>query len=191
LTAAAWRRSLGIALLALLPGTATSPALGQEESAANEAATAAVQQGETAPTDDRAALTDPEEAELDARAAEVAGELRCLVCRNQSVLESNAELSREMQALIRERLAAGDTPEEVKDYFVSRYGEFVLLQPRASGINLLVYTLPGVALLVGFLVARNRLKKWASSGAPEAGPVDEDHLAEDEEEWLAQAMRES
>ena len=92
-------------------------------------------------------------------------------------------------ALMNQLLYEGKA-KEVKEYFVSRYGEFVLLQPRARGINLLVYTLPGVALLLGFLVARNRLKKWASRGAPAAVAVDGQALAEDDEQWLREALRE-
>lgn len=176
-----------LSLLAGPPGRADAQ---EPTGEANGTAPAAVQGVEVEPETDRSTLTDPEAAELDARAAEVAGQLRCLVCRNQSVLESNAELSREMQALIRERLAAGDTPEEVKQYFVSRYGEFVLLQPRAEGINLLVYGLPVVALLVGFLVARNRLRKWASAGGAEGEEVGARSLAEEDERWLQDALRE-
>lgn len=186
-----WRPDMRLALV--LAAVAASPGLGvaQEagaEAEANEGAAAAVQ--ESGPGDDRSALTDPKEAELDARAAEVAGQLRCLVCRNQSVLESNAELSREMQSVIRERLAAGETEEEVKAYFVSRYGEFILLQPRARGINLLVYALPGAALLLGFFVARNRLRRWARAGMDGAAVADEESLAVDDEEWLREALRE-
>ena len=102
---------------------------------------------------DRSALTDPAEEALDALAAEVASGLRCPVCRNQSIVESNAELSREMQAVVRDRLAAGETPAEVEAYFVSRYGEWILLKPQARGINLLVYGLPVVVLVLGFFLA--------------------------------------
>lgn len=178
----------------------SGPALAQESAArtggeANDVVPTAVQESgqivEQESTDGSSALTDPAEAELDAQAAEVAGQLRCLVCRNQSVLESNASLSREMQSLIRERLAAGETPDEVKAYFVSRYGEFVLLQPEARGINLLVYALPGAALLLGLLIARNRLRKWASAGADGGGTgIDGETLAADDERWLNEAVRE-
>jgi cytochrome c-type biogenesis protein CcmH len=141
---------------------------------------------------DPSSLTDPAEAELDALAAEVAGELRCPVCRNQSVLESNAELSREMQSVVRERLAAGETPEQVKAYFVSRYGEWILLQPRARGINLLVYGLPGVALVVGLVLARSRLRKWAGAGSSGATTRESsDALSGDDERWIREALRES
>ncbi len=158
----------------------------------------------------RSELTDPAAAELDARAAEVAAELRCPVCRNQSVLESNAELSREMQDVVRERLAAGETPEEVKAYFVSRYGEWILLKPPAQGINLVVYLLPLVALLLGAAILRGRLRKWATAGAGEraetgpelrldaedaAGPPATDSgesewLSPENQRWLKEALRE-
>jgi cytochrome c-type biogenesis protein CcmH len=105
-------------------------------------------------------------AELDDLAARVAGELRCPVCRNQAVVESSAQLSREMQALIRERLAAGDTPEQVKAYFVARYGEWILLKPEARGVNLLVYVVPILTFLLGGLLVWRLLRRW--SGGAEA-----------------------
>ena len=170
-------------------------------------ATAVSQEGEPAPgtaaaqeaeaprpvEDDRSALTDPAEADLDARAAEVAGGLRCPVCRNQSILESNADLSREMQRVVRERLAAGETPEEVEAYFVSRYGEWILLKPQARGINLVVYALPLIVLLLGFFLARNRLRKWARAGAAEtaARATERGSIGVEDEEWLRDALRES
>lgn len=101
------------------------------------------------------------EAELDFLMAQVADRLRCPVCRNQSILESPSPLAREMQAVIRERLAAGDSPEEVKAYFVSRYGEWVLLQPEPRGMNLLVYLLPALAFLVGGGLVGWRVRAWA------------------------------
>ena len=141
--------------------------------------------------DDRSALTDPEEAALDALAAEVASGLRCPVCRNQSIVESNADLSREMHAVVRDRLAAGETPAEIEAYFVSRYGEWILLRPQARGINLLVYGLPLVVLVLGFFLARNRLRKWASAGEQGVvvdGPAD---LGAEDEQWLREATREN
>lgn len=102
------------------------------------------------------------EAELDRLTAQVADRLRCPVCRNQSILESPSELAREMQSVIRERLAAGESPEEVKAYFVSRYGEWVLLKPEPRGAALLVYVLPGLAFLVGGGLVGWRLRRWAA-----------------------------
>jgi cytochrome c-type biogenesis protein CcmH len=159
-----------------------------------EAATSepqAVQAPAEPATDDRSALTDPEEAALDALAAEVASGLRCPVCRNQSIVESNADLSREMHAVVRDRLAAGETPEQIEAYFVSRYGEWILLRPQARGINLLVYGLPLVVLVLGFFVARNRLRKWASAGNEAAMPDGPAALGAEDEQWLREAIRES
>ena len=160
-----------------------------------EAATSAPQAVE-APAeqvdDDRSALTDPEEAALDALAAEVASGLRCPVCRNQSIVESNAELSREMHRVVRDKLAAGETPEQVEAYFVSRYGEWILLQPQARGINLIVYALPALALVLGFLLARNRLRKWARTGSDDSGhQAGAEELGAEDERWLRDALRES
>lgn len=107
----------------------------------------------------------PRGEELDALTAKVASQLRCTVCRNQSVVESSATLSQQMQAEIRRRLAAGQSPEEVKQYFVSRYGEWILLQPKAEGINLLVYILPGLALVGGLVLVWIRIRQWTRSEA--------------------------
>ena len=131
--------------------------------------------------------------ELDARAAEIASELRCPVCRNQSVVESNADLSREMQALVRERLVAGDTPDEVKEYFVSRYGEWILLEPQRRGINWLVWGLPFVVLISGAVLAFTLLRRWAASTPDDesAGESSANALTPENERWLQEALRDS
>ena len=135
-------------------------------------------------------LMDREAEELDARAAEIAAELRCPVCRNQSVVESNAELSREMQALVRERLVAGDSEEEVKEYFVSRYGEWILLEPQRRGINWVVWGLPFVALALGAVLAVILVRKWASSASgEEVSDKPSPALSEENERWLREAVR--
>ncbi len=113
----------------------------------------------------------PDDAELDRLTAEVADQLRCPVCRNQSVLESSSELARSMQGVIRERLAGGESPQEVKAYFVGRYGEWILLKPKARGLNLLVYLLPAVVVLGGGLFVRARLRAWRAA-RPEAPAAD-------------------
>ncbi len=152
---------------------------------------AQVSQPEPAPPAGNPALMDREAEELDARAAEIAAELRCPVCRNQSVVESNAELSREMHALVRERLEAGDTPEEVKAYFVSRYGEWILLEPQRRGINWLVWGLPFAALVLGGILAVTLLRKWAgtTTEADSAGRPDTMTLTPENERWLQEALR--
>ena len=75
---------------------------------------------------------------LEARARELSQGLRCLVCRNESIDESNASLARDLRILLRERLVAGDSNEEAVDFIVTRYGEYVLLSPRATGANWLL-----------------------------------------------------
>ncbi|MEJ2548159.1 MAG: cytochrome c-type biogenesis protein CcmH [Gemmatimonadota bacterium] len=135
-------------------------------------------------------LMDREAEELDARAAEIAAELRCPVCRNQAVVESNAELSREMQALVRERLVAGDSPDEVKEYFVSRYGEWILLEPQRRGINWLVWILPFLALAAGAVLAVFLVRKWAAAGSTAEDPVEPTVVLSDENErWIREALR--
>ena len=84
---------------------------------------------------------------LEERAREISAELRCLVCRNESIDDSNAELARDLRILVRERLLEGDTDEDVFQYIVDRYGEFVLLKPDMSGSNLVLW-LTGPAMIV-------------------------------------------
>jgi cytochrome c-type biogenesis protein CcmH/NrfF len=98
------------------------------------------------------------ETELDRQVKEVSSELRCVVCQGLSIQDSPSTLAQEMRAVVREQIAAGRTPDQVKSYFVERYGEWVLLRPKASGVNLIVYVLP-IAMIVGgaafvFLKAR-------------------------------------
>ncbi|GIT91804.1 cytochrome c biogenesis protein CcdA [Jannaschia pagri] len=90
---------------------------------------------------------------LEERARELSKGLRCLVCRNESIDESNAGLARDLRLLVRERLVAGDTDEELIDYVVDRYGEYVLLNPPASGSTLLLWGAPLALLLLGAGVA--------------------------------------
>jgi len=185
-----------VRVIALIMLFVARPGAASAQEVEPEAATSAQQAVEPATeqaVDDRSALTDPEEEALDVLAAEVASGLRCPVCRNQSIVESNAELSREMHAVVRDRLAAGETPEQIEAYFVSRYGEWILLQPQARGINLLVYGLPLVVLVLGFFLARNRLRKWASAGGAAGAEAAVDGAAEleaEDEQWLREALRE-
>ncbi|WP_192360478.1 cytochrome c-type biogenesis protein [Mesorhizobium mediterraneum] len=102
-------------------------------------------------------LADPA---LEARARTLSEELRCMVCQNQSIDESDADLARDLRVLVRQRLVAGDTDQQVIDYIVSRYGEFVLLKPRFSLRNALLWGTPVLLLLAGgifiVLTARSR-----------------------------------
>ncbi len=95
---------------------------------------------------------------LEERARGLSAQLRCMVCQNQSIDDSNAELARDLRVLVRERLVAGDSDEQVIDYVVSRYGEFVLLRPLFNMRNALLWGAPLVLLLGGgaFIVASTR-----------------------------------
>lgn len=86
---------------------------------------------------------------MEARAREISAGLRCLVCRNESIDESNAGLAKDLRLLVRERLVAGDSDEEVVDYVVDRYGEYVLLRPSATGANLLLWIAGPLMLILG------------------------------------------
>ncbi len=101
--------------------------------------------------------------DLEARARTISAELRCMVCQNQSIDDSNADLARDLRLLVRKRLVDGDTDKQVIDYLVSRYGEFVLLKPRFSEKTLLLWGAPATLFLVGGLAlivyARRRAGK--------------------------------
>ena len=95
----------------------------------------------------------------EARARQLSQELRCMVCQNQSIDDSEAPLARDLRLLVRERIAAGDSDEQVIDFLVARYGEFVLLKPRFNPHTLLLWAAPFGVLLIGaiaFLAARRR-----------------------------------
>ncbi len=85
---------------------------------------------------------------LEERARDLSAELRCLVCRNESIDESNAELARDLRLLVRERLLAGDTDDEVIAFLVERYGEYVLLRPLTSGSSILLWLAGPLMLLI-------------------------------------------
>ncbi|WP_343313915.1 cytochrome c-type biogenesis protein [Brucella sp. BE17] len=89
------------------------------------------------------------DAALEKRARSISTELRCMVCQNESIDDSNAELARDLRLLVRDRLKAGDTDAQVKDFVVDRYGEFVLLKPRLSAHTALLWCFPVIVLFVG------------------------------------------
>ncbi|MDI7861246.1 cytochrome c-type biogenesis protein CcmH [Rhizobiaceae bacterium n13] len=93
-------------------------------------------------------LADPA---LEARARALSTQLRCMVCQNQSIDDSNAELARDLRILVRERITRGDSDEDVIAYVVSRYGEFVLLKPRWSARTYLLWGAPAALLATGAL----------------------------------------
>ena len=109
-------------------------------------------------------LADPA---LEARARVLSKELRCMVCQNQSIDDSDAPLARDLRILVRERLQAGDSDQRVIDFLVARYGEFVLLKPRFSAHTALLWLGPVAVLLIGafgLLVVARRYQRRARSG---------------------------
>ena len=86
---------------------------------------------------------------LEQRARDLSANLRCMVCQNQSIDDSDAPLAKDLRVLVRERLVAGDTNAEVIDYLVARYGEFVLLKPRFSWNTILLWAVAPLGLLLG------------------------------------------
>ena len=99
---------------------------------------------------------------------EIAAELRCVVCQSLSVADSPSETANQMRGVIRERLAAGDSPAQVRDYFVEKYGPWILLAPPRRGFDLLVWVAPFVVLAIGFVAIVVVLRRWRRDPAPAA-----------------------
>ncbi len=96
---------------------------------------------------------------LEARARDISAGLRCLVCQNESIDASSAELARDLRILVRERLVAGDSDDEVRDFMVARYGDFVLLKPPVKPETYLLWFGPGVILVLASLGAGLYLRR--------------------------------
>ncbi len=108
---------------------------------------------------------------LEMRARGLSKELRCMVCQNQSIDDSDAPLARDLRVLVRERLQAGDSDEQVLDFLVKRYGEFVLLNPRFSPSTAILWLMPVMVLLIGaaaLLLAWRRYRRTPKAGSPAA-----------------------
>jgi cytochrome c-type biogenesis protein CcmH len=123
-------------------------------------------------------LADPA---LEARAREISRDIRCPVCQGESIDDSNAPISRDLRIIIRERLVAGDTDEEVVDYIVARYGEFVLFNPRPEGSNLILWLAGPALFLAAIAVAVAAQRRRV---APEA------RLSEADEARLREILKE-
>ncbi len=114
---------------------------------------------------------------LEERARDISAGLRCLVCRNESIDESNAELARDLRLLVRERLVAGDTNDEVVSFVVDRYGEFVLLRPTFGGSNTVLWLAPIALLLLGGALSVAFIRSRSKSTAPTEAALSEDEQA--------------
>ena len=131
-------------------------------------------------------LSDPAQ---EARARELSRQLRCMVCQNQSIDDSDAPLARDLRILVRERLTAGDSNQQVLDFLVQRYGEFVLLRPRLNWRTAMLWSAAPVLLIGGalvlFLMARRRARGGSiNSSVPHGGA-----LTAAEQTQLAQLTR--
>ncbi|CUH81744.1 Cytochrome c-type biogenesis protein CcmH precursor [Tritonibacter multivorans] len=121
-------------------------------------------------------LADPA---LEARARDLSKDLRCLVCRNESIDESNAELARDLRLLVRERLVAGDSNDEAMAFIVDRYGEYVLLRPTTGGANWILWAAGPAMLLLSLGVAGAYLRgRSKPEGAAGLSTEEEDRLKE-------------
>ena len=109
---------------------------------------------------------------METRARDLSRELRCMVCQNQSIDDSEAPLARDLRLLVRERIAAGDSDAQVIDFLVARYGEFVLLKPRLEPHTLLLWLLPPLALAGGgFALWTHGRRRSRSAAAEDQSPL--------------------
>jgi len=114
---------------------------------------------------------------LEARARTISQEIRCVVCQNQSIDDSNAEIAHDLRVIVRERLLAGDTDRQVKDYLTARYGDYLLLDPPFRAKTLVLWLGPGLILLIGIAVIAGAARKRR--------PVPAAPLSEEESRRLA------
>ncbi|WP_417795220.1 cytochrome c-type biogenesis protein CcmH [Terasakiella pusilla] len=118
---------------------------------------------------------------LEQRAREVSKDLRCVVCQNQSIDDSDSGIAKKMRVLVRDRISQGDSNQEVKDYLVSRYGDFVLLKPPVKAKTLILWFGPAVMVVIGligiiFYYRRRAKEKPENAGAKPLSPQEKAHL---------------
>jgi cytochrome c-type biogenesis protein CcmH len=113
----------------------------------------------------------------EARARNLSQELRCMVCQNQSIDDSEAPLAHDLRVLVRQRIEAGDSDKQVLDYLVARYGEFVLLKPRFELHTLLLWGLPPVALFAGIIALIVTVRRRSIAETPALSPEEQRKLA--------------
>ncbi len=104
--------------------------------------------------------TPKSDSSLEARTTAVASTLRCPVCQGESIQDSPSELAQQMRSVVRDRLRAGQTPDQVRSYFVSRYGEWILLEPKMTGLNIALYVLPVVLVVGGLILIVILVRRW-------------------------------
>jgi cytochrome c-type biogenesis protein CcmH len=130
------------------------------------------------------AVSDPAELlpdrQQEQRAEALGHQLRCLVCQNESVEESNADLARDLRRIIRQRVVAGDSDQQVIDWMVARYGSFVRLRPPFNAMTFALWGAPGIAVLVGIAIALMAARRRRAPPEP---------LSEAERQRLAELLR--
>lgn len=123
---------------------------------------------------DEKPLADPAQ---EARAQEIMKQLRCLVCQNQSIVDSDAALAKDLRIIVRERIMVGDSDDEVLHYMTDRYGDWVLLKPPFDGATIILWLSPLLLLLIGFFVVyRNQTGRKIAAVAPPLSAAEEKRL---------------
>jgi len=122
-----------------------------------------------------------EDPELEARARALGRELRCVVCQNQSIDDSNADLAQDFRRIVRERVMAGETDAEIRRYMVDRYGEFVLLKPPITAGTIILWGGPFAVLLLGAGIAFTTMRRRRDAAEP-------DDLSPEERQRLARLL---
>lgn len=122
-----------------------------------------------------------EDPELEARARALGRELRCVVCQNQSIDDSNADLAQDFRRIVRERVMAGETDAEIRRYMVDRYGEFVLLKPPITAGTIILWAGPFAVLLLGAGIAFTTMRRRRDAAEP-------DDLSPEERQRLARLL---
>ena len=117
-----------------------------------------------------------DESALDDQIREISKTLRCAVCQTENIWESQSTLAAQMRAVVRTKLEEGRSPEEIKAYFLSRYGDYILMKPRKKGLNWLIWAGPFVLLLIGGALLYRALSKWSKvppdTPSEEQAPID-------------------
>ena len=111
------------------------------------------------------------DAKLEERARNLSRELRCMVCQNQSIDDSDAPLARDLRLLVRERLKEGDSDRQVMDFLTTRYGDFVLLNPPMNAKTFLLWVLPAGLLVLGGIVLVLAMRRRSGSATDPAAPI--------------------
>jgi cytochrome c-type biogenesis protein CcmH len=118
----------------------------------------------------RTTTQSPADSALEARTSAVAAKLRCPVCQGESIQDSPSTLAREMRGVVKEKLRAGETPDQIEAYFVARYGEWILLEPTTKGLNLMLYVFPVILVIGGVSLVFFLVRRWTRPAAVADAP---------------------